>query len=44
MAVLFTVKKKIRPGSGSGWVEQEERGRDRRFSERKPGKGITFEI
>jgi hypothetical protein len=27
------------------WVgEQEERGEDRRFSEGKPGKGITFEM
>ena len=34
-----------RPGSGSGWVgEQEEWGGDRVFSEGKPGKGITFEM
>jgi hypothetical protein len=33
------------PGSRSGWVgEQGERGRDRGFSERKLGKGITFEM
>jgi hypothetical protein len=33
------------PGRGSGWVvEQGERGRDRGFSEGKPGKGITFEM
>jgi hypothetical protein len=33
------------PGSGSGWVgEQREREWDRRFSEGKPGKGITFEM
>jgi hypothetical protein len=32
-------------GSGSGWVgEQGEWGGDRGFSERKLGKGITFEI
>jgi hypothetical protein len=32
-------------GRGSGCVEaQHERGGDRRFSERKLGKGITFEI
>jgi hypothetical protein len=28
----------------SGIKEQEERGVDREFSERKPGKRITFEI
>jgi hypothetical protein len=33
------------PGSRSGWVgEQGEEGRDRGFSEGKPGKGITFEM
>ena len=35
------------PGSGSrsGWVgEQGERGGDRGFWRRKPGKGITFEM
>jgi hypothetical protein len=33
------------PGSRSGWVgEQVERGRDRSFSEGKPGKEKTFEI
>jgi hypothetical protein len=33
------------PGSGSGWVgEQEEGRRNRGFSEKKPGKGITFEM
>jgi hypothetical protein len=33
------------PGSRSGWVgEQGQGGRDRKFSEGKPGKGITFEI
>jgi hypothetical protein len=33
------------PGSWSGWVgEQGEWGGDRRFSEGKPGKGITFEM
>jgi hypothetical protein len=33
------------PGSGSGRDgEQGERGRGRGFSERKLGKGITFEI
>jgi hypothetical protein len=33
------------PGSLSGWVgEQEEGGEDRGFSERKLGKGITFEM
>jgi hypothetical protein len=33
------------PGSRSGWVgEQGELGRDRRFSEGKLGKGITFEM
>ena len=33
------------PGSGSGWVgEQEEGGRDRGFLERKLGKGIAFEM
>jgi hypothetical protein len=32
-------------GSGSGWVgEQGEGGRDRGFSEGKPGKEITFEM
>jgi hypothetical protein len=32
-------------GSRSGWVgEQGEGGEDRRFSERKLGKGITFEM
>ena len=31
------------PGSRSGWlVSRGERGGDRRFSEGKPGKGITF--
>jgi hypothetical protein len=34
-----------KPGSGSGWVgEQWEGGGDRGFSERKLGKGITFEM
>ena len=33
------------PGSRSEWVgEQGEGGEDRGFSERKPGKGITFEM
>jgi hypothetical protein len=33
------------PGSGSGWVgEQEEGGRDRGFLERKLGKGIAFDM
>jgi hypothetical protein len=33
------------PGSRSGRVgEQEEVGEDRRFSEGKPGKGITFNM
>ena len=33
------------PGSRSGWVgEQGEGEEDRGFSERKPGKGITFEM
>jgi hypothetical protein len=33
------------PGSGSGWVgEQGEGGGDREFSEKKLGKGITFEM
>jgi hypothetical protein len=33
------------PGSGSGWVgKQGEEGEDRGFSERKVGKGITFEM
>jgi hypothetical protein len=33
------------PGSGSGWVrEQGEGERYRRFSERKLGKGIEFEM
>ena len=32
-------------GSRSGWIgEQWERGEDRGFSERKLGKGITFEM
>jgi hypothetical protein len=32
------------PGSRSEWAgEQGEVGRDRGFSEEKPGKGITFE-
>jgi hypothetical protein len=32
-------------GKGSGWVlEQGEWGGDRGFSERKLGKGITFEM
>ena len=32
-------------GSGSGWVgEQGKEGRDRGFSEGKPGKGTTFEM
>jgi hypothetical protein len=32
-------------GSGSGCVnDQREWGGDREFSERKPGKGITFEM
>jgi hypothetical protein len=32
-------------GSRSGWVgEQEEEGWDKRSSEGKPGKGITFEM
>jgi hypothetical protein len=34
-----------RLGSGSGWVgERRGRGEDRRFSEGKQGKGITFEM
>jgi hypothetical protein len=35
-----------RPGSRSGWisVNRGSGGRDRGFSERKPGKGITFEM
>jgi hypothetical protein len=33
------------PGSRSGWVgEQGQWGGDRRFSERKLGKRITFEM
>jgi hypothetical protein len=33
------------PGSGSGWVsEQEEGGVDRGFLKSKLGKGITFEM
>jgi hypothetical protein len=33
------------PGSGSGWVGSRRRGkRYRGFSERKLGKGITFEM
>jgi hypothetical protein len=33
------------PGSGSGWVgEQGEGDGNRVFLERKPGKGITFEM
>jgi hypothetical protein len=33
------------PGSRRGWVsEQDERGGDRGFSDRKPGNGITFEM
>jgi hypothetical protein len=33
------------PGSGSGWVGKQGEGiRDRGFLERKPGKGITFEM
>jgi hypothetical protein len=33
------------PGSGSGWFgEQGEEGKNRRFSERKLGKGIAFEM
>ena len=32
-------------GSRSGWVsEQGEEGRDKGFSEGKPGKGIIFEM
>jgi hypothetical protein len=32
-------------GSSSGWVsEQGEEGENRGFSERKPGKGIIFEM
>jgi hypothetical protein len=34
-----------RPGRGSGWVgEQREGGRYKESSERKLGKGITFEM
>jgi hypothetical protein len=34
-----------RPGIGSGWFgEQGEEEGDTWFSERKPGKGITFEM
>jgi hypothetical protein len=34
-----------RPGRESGWIgEQGEGRRDRGFSERKLGKGITFEM
>ena len=34
-----------RPGSGSGWVEEQGQwGRDRGFLEWKLGKGITFEM
>jgi hypothetical protein len=33
------------PGSRSGWVGEQGEGEvDRGFSERKPGKGITFEM
>jgi hypothetical protein len=33
------------PGQGSGWVgEHGEGGWGRRFSERKPEQGITFEM
>jgi hypothetical protein len=33
------------PEGRSGWVDkQEEQGGYRGFSERKPGKGITFEM
>jgi hypothetical protein len=33
------------PGSRSGWVREQGDGEeDRRFSERKLGKGITFEM
>jgi hypothetical protein len=33
------------PGSRSGWVGEQGEGRgERGFSERKPGKGITFEM
>jgi hypothetical protein len=33
------------PGNGSGWVgEQGDGGRNRGFSNGKPGKGITFEM
>ena len=33
------------PGSSSGWVgEQGQGGRDRWFSEGKPGEGTTFEM
>jgi hypothetical protein len=33
------------PGSGSGWVgEQGEGGKDRGFSEGKPGKGVIKKI
>jgi hypothetical protein len=33
------------PGSGCGWVdEQEEKGRNKMFSEGKQGKWITFEM
>jgi hypothetical protein len=34
-----------RPGRGSGWVGEQGKGEgDRGFSERKLGKGITFEM
>jgi hypothetical protein len=33
----------VRTGNGSGWVG-EQWGEDRRFSEGKLGKGITFEM
>jgi hypothetical protein len=32
------------PGSGSGWVGEQERGGYRELSNRKLGKGIAFEI
>jgi hypothetical protein len=32
------------PGSWSGWVGEQGEGRGDRFSERKLGKGITFEM
>jgi hypothetical protein len=32
------------PESRCGWVGEKREGREREFSERKPGKGTTFEM